>query len=77
MAEAALGVDVTVAMAISGHRTRSTFDPYNIVSTQDTAAAIEKTAAFVATLPVNRNVVELERAQNAHSEAVSTKAQTK
>ena len=44
-------------------------DRYDIVSTHDTAAGIEKTAAFVATLPVDRNVAELQRTQNAHSQA--------
>lgn len=39
------GTHETVAMAISGHRTRSTFDRYNITSTDDVAAAIERVAA--------------------------------
>jgi integrase len=39
------GTHETVAMAISGHRTRSTFDRYNITSTEDVAAAIERAAA--------------------------------
>jgi integrase len=38
------GTHETVAMAISGHRTRSTFDRYNITSTDDVAAAIERVA---------------------------------
>jgi integrase len=39
------GTHETVAMAISGHRTRSTFDRYNITSTDDVAAAIERVAS--------------------------------
>jgi integrase len=58
------GVDVTVAMRISGHRTRATFDRYNIVSGEDVKDALTRTAAYVATLPAERNI---ERAQNAHN----------
>jgi integrase len=36
------GVSETVAMGISGHRTRSTFDRYNITSAADTGEAIER-----------------------------------
>ncbi len=43
------GTHETVAMAISGHRTRSTFDRYNITSTDDVAAAIERVAAAAKT----------------------------
>ncbi len=40
------GTHETVAMAISGHRTRSTFDRYNITSTEDIAAAIRRVAGI-------------------------------
>ena len=39
------GTHETVAMAISGHRTRSTFDRYNITAVDDVALAIERVAA--------------------------------
>jgi hypothetical protein len=41
------GVSETVAMGISGHRTRSTFDRYNITSAEDTRAALEAVSAWV------------------------------
>lgn len=40
------GTHETVAMAISGHRTRSTFDRYNITSVEDVAAAIRRVAGL-------------------------------
>lgn len=68
------GTDYTVAMKISGHRTRATFDRYNITSAEDVRAALDRTAAYVATLPTSRNVSRHEDSQNTHSLARGRKA---
>ena len=41
------GVDPAVAMMISGHRARATFDRYNIVSDDDIREAMAKTSAYL------------------------------
>ncbi|MGZ8373318.1 MAG: tyrosine-type recombinase/integrase [Nitrospira sp.] len=57
------GVEESVAMKISGHRTRSMLDRYNITSDEDIQKAMVKVTEYVSTLPVDSQVVGLEKAK--------------
>ena len=51
------GVDRKVAMMISGHKTESVFNRYNITDDRDLEEAVRKTDAYVAQLPKEREDV--------------------
>jgi len=50
------GVDPDVVMKISGHKTRSVFSRYNIISDTDIREAVLKTHKYVATLSKHSNI---------------------
>lgn len=51
------GVDPSVAMKVSGHKTKAMLDRYNIIAEEETGAAFAKADAYLSTQPAARVVV--------------------
>jgi integrase len=54
------GVDQKVAMAISGHRSETVFERYNIDTDEDLREAVEKVASYVGALSSTPTAVPLQ-----------------
>ncbi len=67
------GVPDTVAMKITGHKTRSVFDRYDITSEEDLAEASRKLQALTGTITGTNGVTDAEALRERLSKSVKTK----
>ena len=67
------GVPETIAMKITGHKTRSVFDRYDITSEEDVAEASRKLQALTGTIAGTNAITDAEAPKERLSKSVKVK----